>query len=154
MFVALEARTSCFLSKHRTNVRSRCDNERDRRVRKHHAVPGPLTRSRRGGDSRAGYPHMPAQGTLRLAFLMSPPPRVTRYLTIKRPDHPLARKRQIAYVHRIVLYDAIGVGVHACHWCGRELVWNARGLRSLVFDHLDVVTWINTPGKLVPACST
>lgn len=86
---------------------------------------------------------------------MSPPPRVTRYLTVKLPGHPLATtKRQVVYVHRVVLYDTIGPGVHLCTWCKRELEWNARGLRCLVVDHLDGDTWNNKPENLVPACRT
>ena len=56
---------------------------------------------------------------------MSPPARVTRYRKIKAVGHPLAQADGQAYTHRIVLFEKIGPGVHACHWCGREVEWNA-----------------------------
>lgn len=84
---------------------------------------------------------------------MSPPPQTTRYLMVKRPDHPLATpSRGLVYVHRAVLYDAIGPGVHLCHWCAREVEWDGTKIRRLVVDHVDGDTRNNALANLVPAC--
>jgi HNH endonuclease len=83
---------------------------------------------------------------------MAPPAKITRYRTVKAVGHPLAQADGKAYAHRVVLYGKIGPGVHACHWCGREVEWSAAGIRRLVADHLDEDRWHNAPENLVPAC--
>ena len=45
---------------------------------------------------------------------MSPPARVTRYRKIKAVRSPLAQADGQASTHRIVLFEEIGPGVHAC----------------------------------------
>lgn len=153
MYVAVECTSPCALNtvKHRTPIRFICDNKRDRKALECRTAPDPLTRPTRGGASHAGYPNTSARASVRLMPL---PPRTTRYLTMAASDHPLAMgsKRQIAYVHRVVLYDSIGPGVHLCHWCGREVEWCAQGIRNLVADHLDENRWNNAPENLVPSC--
>src|SRR3990167_11499676 len=50
--------------------------------------------------------------------------RVARRAVYRR-DHPLGRSRDgKVMLHRIVLYDQIGPGTHACHWCGRLVTWD------------------------------
>ena len=76
------------------------------------------------------------------------------YLRVTRPDHPLASKRGVVYVHRMVLYDKIGPGTHPCHWCGKPVTWRP-GVRygdALVADHLDFDPSNNDPANLVPSC--
>ena len=74
-------------------------------------------------------------------------------------DHPLSqslskcRRYAKAYVHRLVLYEKIGPGEHACHWCSKLISWdNKRGPLRLMADHVDGDKWNNTPDNLVPAC--
>lgn len=80
------------------------------------------------------------------------PERAAGYKTARAPGHPVAWQNGDAYVHRVVLYDKIGPGVHLCHWCGRELQWNVQGIHRLIADHLDGDTHNNAPGNLVPSC--
>lgn len=76
-----------------------------------------------------------------------------RYRIVRKPTHPLASKHGIVYVHRMVLFDAIGYGPHACHWCGVEVDWLPKGdPRCLQADHLNSVGDDNRIGNLVPAC--
>jgi hypothetical protein len=79
-------------------------------------------------------------------------------------DHPIAllsgqykgpgSTRARVYEHKATLYDAIGPGVHPCHWCGRGLIWR-RGAagNTLIADHLDQDPTNNDPANLVPACN-
>ena len=76
-----------------------------------------------------------------------------RYKTKRAPSHPLASKHGVVYVHRLVLFDTIGPGVHACHWCGTEVAWLPKGdPRCLNVDHLNGLGDDNRPENLVPAC--
>jgi hypothetical protein len=76
-----------------------------------------------------------------------------RYRTKYAPQHPLAGKRGIVYVHRMVLFDAIGPGAHACHWCGTAVEWTRKGEpRELQPDHLNGDGADNRVENLVPAC--
>jgi hypothetical protein len=70
-------------------------------------------------------------------------------------SHPLAGRGGHLYEHRKVLYDAIGIGPHPCHWCGTPVNW-VKGLctrGSLVPDHLDGDKANNHRSNLVPACN-
>ena len=79
---------------------------------------------------------------------------VAAYMTAKRPDHPTAHADGRVRVHRAVLYDAIGPGVHRCHWCRVEIEWfHAEWSRDLVADHVDGDTWNNDTSNLVPSCN-
>lgn len=90
------------------------------------------------------------------------PPRADRhmhtggYVNVRRPDHPVARKDGWAMEHRVVLYDAIGPGAHACRWCGQEVCWTTGALTkdSLVVDHLDDDKANNDRSNLAPACTS
>lgn len=76
-----------------------------------------------------------------------------RYRTKHQPDHPLASKHGSVYVHRAVLYDEIGPGPHACHWCKTEVDWAPRGApRELQPDHLNDDGADNRIENLVPSC--
>lgn len=76
-----------------------------------------------------------------------------RYKTRYLPHHPLASKHGAVYVHRQVLFDEIGYGPHACHWCGTEIDWLPRGdPRELQPDHLNGDGADNRLENLVPAC--
>jgi len=77
-----------------------------------------------------------------------------RYVQTYRPNHPLADRGGKVYVHRATLYDTIGAGPHACHWCGTELNWTAKGSPDcLNVDHLNAIGDDNRSDNLVPACS-
>lgn len=77
---------------------------------------------------------------------------VTRYRRVKAPGHPLADKDGMVRVHRRALYDKIGPGEHACHWCGRPVAWDGVGIGRLCVDHIDGDRWNNDPANLVPSC--
>jgi hypothetical protein len=70
------------------------------------------------------------------------------------PDHPVAFKTGMLYVHRRVLYDHLGPGFHPCHWCAKPLEWGGVRADSLKVDHLDGDKQNNALGNLVPACQT
>lgn len=72
------------------------------------------------------------------------------YWTVKRPDHPLARKNGDVAEHRLALYDVIGEGPHPCHWCSRTVEW--KGRPALVVDHIDGDIDRNAADNLVPSC--
>ncbi len=79
-----------------------------------------------------------------------PPLKVAKYMTEKRPGHPVAHADGRVRVHRAVLYDKIGPGPHPCHWCGLSVDWY--GDPELHADHLDANTWNNDPANLVASC--
>ncbi len=65
-----------------------------------------------------------------------------------------ATKRVQVYEHKLVLFNAIGIGPHPCHWCGRELHWE-KGTKgaALIADHLDSNPANNDPANLVASCN-
>ena len=77
----------------------------------------------------------------------------TGYLKRTIPDHPLADAKGAVYVHRVVLYEAIGPGEHPCHWCSGLVSWDKhypQDQDALVPDHLDGDKLNNDPANLVP----
>lgn len=75
-----------------------------------------------------------------------------RYLKRSDPTHPLAMANGQVYTHRAVLFDRIGYGPHACHWCGALLSWGGKSAGSLVVDHIDGYGDNNDPDNLVASC--
>jgi hypothetical protein len=76
-----------------------------------------------------------------------------RYRRVYLPNHPLSSKYGQVYVHRQVLYDAIGSGPHECHWCRATVNWAAKGaFDELQPDHLNGIGDDNRLENLVPAC--
>lgn len=76
---------------------------------------------------------------------------VTKYRRIKAPEHPLADKDGCLRIHRLVLFNKIGYGVHKCNWCRKDLTWLGPN-DKIVVDHLDDDGWNNEPENLVPSC--
>jgi len=76
------------------------------------------------------------------------------YLMGYDPSHPLAQADGRVRVHRKVLYDAIGPGQHACHWCGSPITWDISSPTSggLETDHVNGSKSDNRPENLVPSC--
>lgn len=73
------------------------------------------------------------------------------YIVRTNRGHPVADSGGKVYIHREVLYDAIGEGPHQCHWgCGTELHWRV----NLTVDHLDSNKQNNEITNLVPSCQT
>ncbi len=72
-------------------------------------------------------------------------------------QHPGALSCGITRYHRIVLWDKIGPGVHACHWCGKDVYWEHSFTTdwhtTLVVDHVDWDKNNNDPDNLVPSCN-
>lgn len=78
------------------------------------------------------------------------------YPTAYRPNHPLAPPSGYIATHRVVLYDRIGPGPHACHWCGKMVDWAVGTKRKgdvLLADHVDGDRQNLAPENLVPACN-
>lgn len=69
------------------------------------------------------------------------------YHRISAQGHPAASKSGVALVHRMVFYDAHGMGPHACHWCGVQIGW-----REMHVDHLNDDPGDNALGNLAPSC--
>lgn len=78
-----------------------------------------------------------------------------RYKTKHAPKHPLASKHGVVYVHRMVLFDAIGEGPHPCHWCKTPLSWKPKGEPDAIHvDHLNDVGDDNRVENLVASCNS
>lgn len=76
-----------------------------------------------------------------------------RYKTKHAPSHPLASKHGNVYVHRMVLFDAIGYGPHSCHWCGADVAWLPKGTPGELHpDHLNGDGADNHIVNLVASC--
>jgi hypothetical protein len=76
-----------------------------------------------------------------------------RYKRTTKAGHPLADKYGRLYLHRLVLFDAIGFGPHLCHWCDTEIDWLPKGdPRELQSDHLNSDGADNRLVNLVPSC--
>lgn len=80
--------------------------------------------------------------------------RVGKYKITELPNHPVAAPCGKAYVHRVVLYDAIGGGAHPCHWCQMPVTWDLPSTDplGLQVDHLNNTRDDNRIENLVPSC--
>lgn len=70
--------------------------------------------------------------------------------------HPLAPPSGLVAVARLVLWDKIGPGAHACHWCGKQVRWtpgDPYAADALIADHLDWDATNDAPENLVPSCN-
>jgi hypothetical protein len=78
----------------------------------------------------------------------------TGYEQAFRLGHPAAADNGHVYVHRMVLFDAIGPGTHPCHWCERPVTWFVTDWATrLVVDHVNEDRLDNRVENLVPACN-
>ena len=78
---------------------------------------------------------------------------VRRYRSVYLPRHPLASRSGKVYAHRLALFESIGPGEHACHWCGNPVHWHpAPDQAPLHCDHLNSIGDDNRPENLVPSC--
>ena len=77
-----------------------------------------------------------------------------RYRVVPAKGHPMAMANGRAYEHRVVLYDELGPGPHACHWCGTEVDWLTKGdPANLIPDHVNGDGADNRLANLVPSCT-
>lgn len=72
--------------------------------------------------------------------------------------HPLADSEGCVYLHRRVIWDRLGPGVHSCDWCTRLITWSpteeqkANKIGRLVGDHIDGNTLNNDPSNIAASC--
>lgn len=80
--------------------------------------------------------------------------RADGYVETRRTGHLLARFNGHVMMHRVVLFEVIGLGPHQCHWCLAPVNWT-HGLMAgaLVVDHVDRDRSNNDPSNLVPSCN-
>jgi hypothetical protein len=71
------------------------------------------------------------------------------YVALRKAGHALATSGGHLLEHRMVLFDAIGPGEHACNWCDVSVRWEDR---TLEVDHLNGRRADNRRENLVPAC--
>jgi hypothetical protein len=80
------------------------------------------------------------------------------YIVARAPGHPVTGKSAITFLHRILLYDKIGGGLHSCHYCHTPLAWQHElqrfpvGTKKLLVDHVNNNPSDNADGNLVPCC--
>jgi 5-methylcytosine-specific restriction endonuclease McrA len=77
-----------------------------------------------------------------------------RYKMSTAKGHQLSNKAGRAYTHRLVLWEAIGPGWHACHHCSRPISWDyGKGHpETLQVDHLNNYGDDNRLENLAPSC--
>ena len=83
--------------------------------------------------------------------------KVGRYSVRRAASHPVAAASGLAYVHRIVLFDAIGPGAHPCWGCARQVSWDRTypgDELALVVDHIDRDPSNNAVENLRPSCQS
>lgn len=79
----------------------------------------------------------------------------SKYVLLRKPDHPMSNSSGYVLEHRAVLYEAIGPGEHACRWCDCTVTWEVRppALGGLVVDHLNGFKNDNRVENLAPSCA-
>lgn len=80
-----------------------------------------------------------------------------KYKYCKRKNHPLAPPSGRLPLHRVILYDKIGPGLHPCHRCGQTVNWSTTsrtGPGVLVAEHIDQNPQNNSPENLAPSCQS
>lgn len=73
----------------------------------------------------------------------------------RAPDHPLASTGGFVLLARYLLYEQIGPGTHACHWCGRPVTWRTHTRIApgvLVADHVDGDCYHDVISNIVASC--
>lgn len=68
------------------------------------------------------------------------------YILVHAPEHPLSNRSRV-YEHRLVYYNAYGVGPFACVHCGKVVAWD-----SLHIDHLNEDKTDNGISNLAASC--
>lgn len=110
-------------------------------------------RSPKSGMCEMHYGRMRRNGSLDVS---SPTKKLRQtshgYVTTAAVGHPISQKNGVVYLHRKVLFDAIGEKLHQCHWCKCEIEWLGKGRRKLVVDHLDGNKFNNDRSNLVASC--
>lgn len=67
--------------------------------------------------------------------------------------HELATADGRIYVHRLVMFNAIGYGPHQCEHCGRAVNWKASTFdHELVVDHRNGKRHDNRRANLIVSC--
>ena len=74
------------------------------------------------------------------------------YWVFHDSSHPLSNAQGKLLGHRAVLFDAIGAGVHPCHWCEKPLTWRGAADARINGDHLDHNKLNNDISNLVVSC--
>lgn len=162
--VGIKCKPGCTCGRHTSRVRTT-----EHKAKLSLALKGRKLKHERTAEHKAKL-SLAMKGRRPEAALLHPPPRGVHPIT-KEPargrsispygyviltgqqGHPLAAKNGAISEHRKVLYDKIGPGVHACHWCGKQIEWLSpvRAMQICV-DHLDEDKQNNAPENLVPSC--
>lgn len=114
-------------------------------------APGCDKSARAVGACKTHYHRMRRTGTYD-----RPPKKIythpSGYQAVTESGHLLAQSCGQIYVHRLVLFGAIGYGPHLCHWCSQHVNWNAIGAAQLQSDHVDGDRANNADVNLVASC--
>ncbi len=77
----------------------------------------------------------------------------SKYVQVYDPKHPLAHKASgQLFVHRQILFNAIGNDGIKCHHCGKDLDWFGTGQDKVYVDHLNNAPTDNTLSNLTASC--
>lgn len=78
------------------------------------------------------------------------------YKYAKRKGHIIAPPSGRLPLHRLILWEKIGMGPHQCHYCGTGVNWspNRTAEGCLIAEHMDGDHTNNDPSNIVPSCQT
>ena len=79
------------------------------------------------------------------------------YRMVTAKGHPIAPSSGVVSEARLNLWERIGPGPHACHWCEHEVDWrpgDQHAPDALIADHLNWDTTNDSADNLVPSCNT